>query len=166
MSLVVVDTNVGIAANGDADVDPACQRACVDMLEDAMKNRIVAVDDGGRIFQEYQSRFRFVGGPGLGDVFFKHVHDLQHRGERVRRFPITPSADESRGFEELPKNTFDPSDRKFLAVAVVAKAAVVNATDSDWGKARDLMGELGVEVEELCPHLPKIHASYAGAGAS
>lgn len=156
MSLVVVDTNVGIAANGDGDVDPACQLACVDTLEHAMKNGVVAVDDGGRIFEEYQRYFNFAGGPGVGDVFFKYVHDRQHVGASVRRFPITPSADGRRGFEELPVNTFDASDRKFLAVAVVAKAAVVNATDSDWGKAGDLLRELGVHLEELCPHLPWI----------
>ncbi len=165
MSLVVVDTNVGIAANGDADVDPTCQLACVDRLEHAMKNGVVAVDDRGHIFEEYRTHFSFAGGPGMGDVFFKHVHDRQHRGARVRRFPITPLSDDSRGFEELPENTLDPSDRKFLAVAVVARAVVVNATDSDWGEAGDLLQNLGVDVEELCPHLPWIDESCAEAGA-
>ena len=166
MSMVVVDTNVVVVANGDADVDPACEMACVDRLEHAMKNGVVAVDDGGRIFEEYRTRFSFAGGPGLGDVFFKYVHDQQHRGTRVRRFQITPSADASRGFEELPQNTFDASDRKFLAVAVVANAVVINATDSDWAQARDLLRELGVDVEELCPHLPWIDEPSAEAGAS
>ena len=136
MSIVVVDTNVGIVANGNADVDPACQLACVNSLEHAMKGGVVALDDGGRIFEEYRTHFSFAGGPGIGHVFFKYVHDVQHRGERVRRFRITPSADESRGFEELPPNTFDASDRKFLAVAVVAKATVVNTTDQRLGKGQ------------------------------
>lgn len=64
--------------------------------------------------------------------------------------PWAPTGDE-RGFEELPENTFDRSDRKFLAVAVVARAVVLNATDSDWGEQQALMDELGVEVNELCP---------------
>ena len=68
---------------------------------------------------------------------------------------MTPTGDPARGFEELPQNTFDPSDRKFLAVAVAADAVVLNATDSDWGEQGALMGELGVEVRELCPQ----HAS-------
>ena len=46
---------------------------------------------------------------------------------------------------------FDPSDRKFLAVAVVAKAVVLNATDSDWDEHAVLMEELGVKVSQLCP---------------
>lgn len=156
MSLVVVDTNVGIAANGGADVDLKCQLACVDWLERTMTNGVVALDEGGQIFDEYRSHFSFSGAPGLGDVFFKFVHDRQYDGARVRRFAITPSNDDRRGFEELPENTFDASDRKFLAVAVVANAVVVNATDSDWGEADDLLRELDVEVEELCPHLPWI----------
>ena len=163
MNLVVVDTNVGIVANGVTDVDLACQLACVDTLERAMKKGVVAVDVGGLIFEEYRSYFSFAGGPGVGDVFFKYVHDRQHVGERVRRFPITPSVDGRRGFEELPVNTLDASDRKFLAVAVVAKAVVVNATDSDWGHASDLLRRLGVDVEELCPHLPWIDGSTAAA---
>ena len=154
MSPVVVDTNVGIAANGDAKVDLACQLACVERLERAMTNGVVAVDDGGRIFDEYGAHFSFSGAPGIGHVFFKHVYDRQYHGAKVRRFAITPSKDDGRGFEELPENTFDPSDRKFLAVAVVAKAVVVNATDRDWSQAGDLMRQLDVEVEELCPHLP------------
>ena len=44
---------------------------------------------------------------------------------------MTPTEDDRRGFEELPENTFDPSDRKFLAVAIVANAVVLNATDTD-----------------------------------
>ena len=154
MSPVVVDTNVGIAANGDANVDLACQLACVERLERAMAKGVVAVDDGGRILDEYGTYFSFSGAPGIGHAFFKYVYDRQYHGAKVRRFAITPSKDDRRGFEELPENTFDPSDHKFLAVAVVAKAVVVNATDSDWGQEGDLMRELDVEVEELCPHLP------------
>ena len=63
MNLVVVDTNVGIVANGVTDVDLACQLACVDTLERAMKKGVVAVDVGGLIFEEYRSYFSFAGSP-------------------------------------------------------------------------------------------------------
>ena len=63
----------------------------------------------------------------------------------------TLSDDENRSFEELPENTFDPSDRKFLAVAVIASAVILNATDSDYGEQGALMNDLGVRVEQLCP---------------
>ena len=64
---------------------------------------------------------------------------------------ISQVEDDERGFEGLPPNAFDRSDRKFLAVAVVANATVVNATDSDWSENAALMSALGVEVQQLCP---------------
>ncbi len=73
---------------------------------------------------------------------------------------ITPS-DESRGFAELPKNELDPSDRKFLAVAVKAGAAILNATDSDWDEQSALLERLGVPLEQLCPQ----HQSKVGKPA-
>ena len=60
-----------------------------------------------------------------------------------------------RGFAELLENELDPSDRKFLAVAVVAQAEILNATDSDWSEQEALTSDLGVRVRQLCPQ----HAS-------
>ncbi len=84
-------------------------------------------------------------------MFFIHVFRNHYNTDFIHRFPVTPAQDENIGFKELPKNTFDHADRKFLAVAVVAKAKVLNATDSDWAEHKNLMAELGVDVEELCP---------------
>ena len=91
----------------------------------------------------------------MGDAFFKRLVDFQHRGDRILRVGVTPTDDDRRGFQELPENRFDRSDRKFLAVAVVARASVLNATDSDWREHGDLMVGLGIEVDELCPHILK-----------
>ena len=165
MSPVVVDTNVGVAANGDANIDTECQLACIEKLEHVMNDGVVALDDDGLIFNEYQAHFSFAGGPRVGDAFFKHLYDLQHHGKKVRRIAVTPCDDHERGFEELPKNSLDASDRKFLAVAVQAGAAIINATDSDWQKEQNLLVELGVEVEELCPHLPWFHRADDGMRA-
>ena len=73
---------------------------------------------------------------------------------------ITPS-DESRGFAELPSNEIDPSDRKFLAVAVKAGAVILNATDSDWDEHHALLDQLRVPLEQLCPQ----HQSKVGKPA-
>ena len=83
--------------------------------------------------------------------FLKHVFNHQYQTDRVRRVAVTPTEDDGRGFEELPANTFDRADRKFLAVAVVANAVVLNATDSDWSEHGALMDTLGVVVTQLCP---------------
>ena len=93
-------------------------------------------------------------------MFFKHVFVHQHVGKRVRRVPITPCSDPRRGFEELPTNDLDPSDRKFLATAVAAKDVVgktdiLNAMDRDWIEQQALIKSLRVTVQELCPCMLK-----------
>ena len=152
MTVFVVDTNVAIVANGRGDIhaDEACQLACVQQLSSLVARETVAIDDRNLILYEYMKHLNLSGRPDVGDVFFKHVFDHRN-GNRVRRIRVTPTGDDRRGFEELPQNTFDRSDRKFLAVAVAAGAVVLNATDSDWGEQQALMDELGVEVDELCP---------------
>ena len=155
MPTFVVDTNVAIVANGrGTHADISCRLRCIAELQSLVKQGIVVIDDRGLIVDEYKSRLNFSGAPSVGDMFFKHVFNL-HQDEKVRRVAVTPSIDDRKGFEELPENTFDRSDRKFLAVAVAADAVVLNAMDSDWSNHQALMDELEVEVEELCPqHLP------------
>lgn len=152
MTGVVVDTNVAMVANGRGTrADAACRAACVERLKAVVASEIVVVDERGLIFEEYAKRLRWAGAPGVGDAFFKHVFDNQCQPERCLRVPVTPSGDDQRGFEELPPNSFDRSDRKFLAAAVVGRATVLNATDSDWAEHAALVNSLAVEVEQLCP---------------
>ncbi len=148
----VVDTNVAVVANGrETDADVACRLSCVETLRTLVAEEVVAIDDRCLILQEYMRRLNVSGRPGVGDAFFKHVWDRQCQDEHVQRVVVTPCDDDRRGFEELPDNTFDRSDRKFLAVALVARVHVVNATDSDWQEHQALMDQLGVEVRQLCP---------------
>ena len=150
--IFVVDTNVAIVANRrETDADVRCQLNCVERLRALTSREIVAIDDGGSILEEYKRRLNFSGMPGVGDAFLKHVFNYQYQDDRVRRVAVTPSDDDGRGFEELPENTFDRSDRKFLAVAVVAEAVVLSATDSDWDEQAALMNALSVKVSQLCP---------------
>ena len=152
MTAFVVDTNVAIVANErEIEVDAGCRLACVQKLTSVAKSEVVSIDDQGLILAEYARHLHYSGIPGVGDAFFKHVFNHQHRDDFVLRVAVTPSEDTERGFEELPENTFDPSDRKFLAVAVVAGAIVLNATDSDWAEQKALVDSLGIEVSQLCP---------------
>lgn len=116
-----------------------------------MEEGTVVIDDKDAILREYVGRIRRTGGQEVGDKFFIHVINNQYGDMLVQRIPVTPIDDDRRGYDELPENTFDRSDRKFLAVAVVAKAVVLNATDSDWHEHEALMDELEVEMEQLCP---------------
>lgn len=156
----VVDTNVPVVANGgeNAQGDLCCQLRCVDALQRVVECGVVVVDEPGLIVKEYMSLLN-LGGPAVGDRFLKHVFDHMWGGERARRVVVTESSDERRGFEELPPNGFDRSDRKFLAAAVAGEADVLNAVDSDWAEHRALTDALGVAVRQICPR----HARKSGA---
>ena len=149
---VVVDTNVAIVANGrNTHANLACQLSCIEELQTTIKRRIVVVDDHGLIFAEYKDYLNFIGEPGVGDAFFKHLFNHEYDRRKVLRVTITPLEDEARGFAELPVNHLDRSDRKLLAAAVVAKATVLNATDRDWHEQAALVQALGVPVTQVCP---------------
>jgi len=155
---IVVDTNVAIAANGrDTHADELCQLACIEALMNIAAHTVF-IDDKELIFTEYKRRLNFHGQPGMGDAFFKHIFDHQYSGKKVKLASITPIGDTGRGYDELPANALDASDRKFLAVAVVAKARILNATDSDWIESEALLNGLSVKVDQLCPH----HCSKTG----
>lgn len=155
MRMFVVDTNVAIVANGGeaTTADMRCQLSCIERLEILVKEEVVALDNAQYILKEYKRHLSFSGRPGVGDMFFKHVFDNQYQDERVQLIAITECEDVSRGYEELPRNKFDPSDRKFLAVAVVSGAVVLNAMDSDWDEEKRLINKLKVEIEQLCQHM-------------
>lgn len=152
---VVIDTNVPIAANGrNTHAEPDCQVRCIEFLQRLASGRskvVVALDEGALLLDEYKRYLNYRGQPGVGDIFFKFLHDHMYGSNRVELVPVTRSGDESRGFDELPVNDLDPSDRKLLAVAVVASAEVVNALDTDWCEQADLLAQLGVTVQQLCP---------------
>jgi len=151
----VVETNITIAANGlNTHACKACQLDCIDFLQKLVtqksRNRIF-LDSFGLIFDEYKNHLNYKGQPGVGDVFFKYLHDHMYLNKNVKLVPITPVVDEARGFSELPINTVDKSDRKFLAVAHVAKATVFNALDTDWQEQAMFIEMLGVSVKQICP---------------
>lgn len=153
MTRYVVDTNVGIIAHEKSPyIDPQCISTCVTIMEKIIPHNVVVVDDKYLILGEYYNVIRRLkGAPGIFHTFFKYVNTYMYHGGRVRQALISPTRDEGRGFEELPENKLDPSDRKFLAVAVVAKAEILNATDSDWSEQEALTRDLGVRVKQLCP---------------
>lgn len=156
---VIVDTNVAIAANGiDTHASLKCQLNCIEFLQalisPSSKNR-VAVDDAGVILDEYSRHLSHRGAPGVGDQFFKYLHDNMYLGKKVLVAAITAIDDEKRGFAELPENKLDKSDRKFAALAVATGADIYNALDTDWDEAKELLNQTKIAVKQLCPdHCP------------
>jgi len=158
--LCVVDTNVPIAANGKATCTTACRLSCIDALDQITKSLRIVMDSKDEIFDEYRRHWSRSGEPDVGDMFFKWVNDNRHNEARCIRVEITGSDDE-RVYEQFPKaaalKAFDRSDRKFVAVAVGCpeKAAVLNATDTDWHHHHDALTECGVRIHYLCPDAMK-----------
>ncbi len=151
----VIDTNVTIVANGQSShATPQCQYACISFLEDIVSpgSRMkIALDAHGEILAEYKDHLSYSGQPGVGDIFFKYLHDSMYRQTKVLLTQITPICDEARGYTELPANVVDKGDRKFLAVAVKSKSQIANAVDTDWHEQRAFIKSLNVRVRQLCP---------------
>ena len=155
---VVVDTNVPLVANGKAEqAGWECVAACVRKLILVQAERRTLVDDKQLIFKEYLNRLSLSGQPGLGDAFFKWLWENQANPKHCRIVPITDHSD--RGFAQFPDdprlNSFDLSDRKFVAVALASGVGphVLNETDTDWWHDRPALAENGVHVVFLCPEL-------------
>lgn len=164
----VVDTNVATTSNGaNDDASPACVAACAKAIQRVMKKGEVFIDDGNRIVDEYRKNLHAQGQPGPGDVFFKWLLTNEWSGKRVSRVPITERPGDPDDFEELPEaSEYDPSDRKFLAVAAAATSRphVLQALDSKWWGWKESLQARGVTLHFLCPdELKAKHAQKMGS---
>jgi hypothetical protein len=163
MPAYVIDTNVGVVANGRncPQADFACKYACIEKLKECVAilndktQGHVIIDFGNEIFEEYQSHFAFRGQPGTGDMFFKVLNERRFSTGNCERVEI--NRDEEWGYEEFPHdqdlNAFDHSDRKFVAVALRSQNSpvILNAVDSDWHENSEALTKY-VRIEQLCPN--------------
>ena len=155
---IVIDTNVAVVANGEHQkASSNCKRNCIDRLLHIQKNCLVLLDDRHLILNEYRRNLRLSGQPGLGDAFYKWLHDNQANPEFCRTVRIRPHR--VREFEDFPSDpllsSFDPDDRKFVAVALASGTGphVLNASDTDWWQYRQELERHGVNVVFICPEL-------------
>ena len=153
----VIDTNVAITANDiKGDASPTCISACAHALRDVMVDGHVFVDEEGQIVAEYRSHLSAKGQPGPGDLFFKWLLTHEWGQQRVTRVSLTSKGENLDGFEELPDPPdgvkYDPSDKKFLAVAAAhpERPTILQASDSKWWGWRTSLKGIGVEVHFLC----------------
>jgi hypothetical protein len=157
MSVLIVDTNVPIVANGGhPGASLSCTSACISALVECRKNRI-AIDDGYLILSEYRRHLAAQGQPGIGDAFFKWLWDNHRNENHCMCVPITAHHDPKRCFNEFPDDSkldaFDSSDKKFVAVALSCgeHPTILNATDSDWWDFKTQLAAHGVTISFLCP---------------
>ena len=158
MSWVVVDTNVPVVANAKSDqASSDCVVICIGKLQQITGGRVrLVLDDQWLIVREYQSNLRSSGQPGVGDAFLKWVLTNKANPTKCELVSITPLDSQANNFREFPKdaalNDFDPSDRKFVAVALAhpEKPPILQAVDSLWWGVREALHQNGVRVDFIC----------------
>jgi hypothetical protein len=155
----IIDTNVPLTANNvlkcpeDSQDWRVCAVQCIVLLESIVKTKAgLVLDSNDGIFDEYSHKLSYRGQPGLGDKFFKWLHDNRYRFPEEDRVPITIDGDSYVEFPEHPGlANFDVSDRKFIAVANAhrLKPTIYEATDCKWWGWRTALEEVGIHVHFL-----------------
>ncbi len=154
-----MDTNVAIVANGKAPhVGTECVQTSIEALLAIRERHRLLLDDQGLILDEYRKHLSPSGQPGPGDAFYKWLWNNQGNLRHCRQVHVTPLRSR-RGFAQFPDDsnlaTFDPSDRKFVAVAISSqeRPPIMNASDTDWWDHREALRRHGIEIQFLCPEL-------------
>lgn len=154
MTRWVIDTNVPVVANGRHDGDkqpaPECRDAAVRFLTEVHNEKQhVVLDAEGEVQAEYRKKLNPSGQPGVGDRFYQAVLSDWNLCERVC-LPKRPDGE----YADLPQAVIDDGfhsdDRKFAALAKRERIPVVNAVDSDWLDARDMLARNGIRVKFVC----------------
>jgi hypothetical protein len=152
----VVDTNVPIVANGRPDpADPrppslACREAAIDFLQAVLRDGRILLDANGDVEAEYHRYLSPRGQPGVGDRFYLEVINSAPRRVERTELPRRPDGEYAHLPQALIDAGFDPSDRKFAALAKRARATVANAVDSDWLDHRPTLQREGIRLHFVC----------------
>ena len=157
MRYAVVDTNVLVVANGDANhADDRCRLAAAEALGGIQRAESLVLDRGWEILGEYARNVDKRREPGPGTLFFIWASGTGS----VCWVRLTPHPD--RGYVEFPDMpelaSFDPDDRKFITATIKASTdwtELLNAVDRDYREHARALREAGVVVRELCPHILK-----------
>lgn len=154
----VVDTNVCTTANAaNPEASSGCVAASGRALQAVMSRGHVFLDVGGEIVREYRRNLHAGGQGGPGNAFFKWVLTNEWTPQRVTRVQITSRNGDPEDFEELPVPSggvsYDPSDRKFLAVAAAhaEHPPILQSFDSKWWGWQASLKEVRVTIHFLCP---------------
>ena len=168
MDAVIVDTNIiVIADNTDDDERKDCRERCQDRLRQILDQQIldqretVVVDDGWRIFGEYEQHVDPNTRKGIGAIFVKTLMQNLKNPEICTTVHITPLAGNGTDFEEFPNadealTGFHKKDRKFIAVALAHQRdteqtpTILLAIDRGWLQFMDALENHGVSVDLIC----------------
>lgn len=151
IDVFVVDTNVLLVANQKhPDVSPDCVQTCVNVLERIQARGRVALDDAYLILEEYNHKTSPNQPKGVGDVFLKWLHRNPSKCDWVSLHASTPDQ-----FQEFPSDpalaSFDPPDRKFVAVAAAhpGHPPILQAADCKWLDWQPVLARQSISVDML-----------------
>ncbi|MEW6236133.1 MAG: hypothetical protein AB1656_12165 [Candidatus Omnitrophota bacterium] len=154
----VVDTNVPIVANGRSEqASSECVIACAEMIQKITNSGMIVIDNQWLIINEYSNKLNQKGQPGVGDAFLKWILTNNRNPCLCEQVKITPTNSHKNNFKEFPNDQrlkkFDPSDRKFVAVARAHNEhpPILQAVDAKWRNYRKILSEHDVTVQFLCP---------------
>lgn len=153
MTQVVIDTNVMVVANHQNGLAvKTCVSACIQYLVHAREKCVVLLDDADQVRAEYAGALSQGRPYQVGAQFLMHIYQNQFNEKHVLRVQL--ETDPEGGYVAFPAadelQDFDPSDRKFAALAVVAGVPVTNAVDSDWALSLAALEANGIKVNFLC----------------
>ncbi len=149
MTDCIIDTNVLLVASGKCDhVSPDQQLTVIDWLAAFRKDvqRKVVLDPYLKhgIWEEYNHKMT---GQDYG---------LQVIAEKLQSARFVEIEFDAHGHGVLSDDLekVDPSDRKFVAVALMdisqgGSSLIINAIDSDWEKCKGELHSVGIVVEEI-----------------
>jgi hypothetical protein len=157
VSGIVIEANVLASADHRAShVSENCVQACAEPLRKAASRHKLFLDESAYILEEYKRNVHIAKPPNPGAQFLLWIYRNYGNEERVQAVAIK-EVGPPRWFAEFPDDpafdSFDPDDRKYVAVAVASDAQpdIWNAVDSDWHPVVPALAQLGIRLTELCP---------------
>ena len=178
MKRCVIDTNVMVTANKivsaiDDDIVvryPALVECCIKTLISISEKQVyVVLDEDDEIFNEYKVLLHFSGQPGVGDAFFKWLHDNRWSFPASERIKLHKTNDSYTEFPiEMEVENVDVSDKMFFAIsnAHPAKPAILEAADTKWWKWKEAAVKCGISIvfmdeDYMRDHNPDMETSIA-----
>ena len=127
-----------------------CWKACIDFIHEMVcPENMFVVDDRWRILKEYIDNSKSINGyPNNSSNFVQYI--LTNQGKCLEEFPLNEVA--PKVFEPYPKEEalvcFDPSDRKYIALAYAHSEhpPIVEAADSKWWGIQEALRSNGMDV--------------------
>lgn len=163
---VLVDTNIPLVAKGISTAPDSCLKNCIKTLQSVIhgQHRVV-LDSEHRILKEYMHKLSMSGQPTVGDAFLKWLYSNLGNELCCEMIDITAIDEQEQIFKEFPNvaglETFDRSDRKFVAVANAhpEKPPILQGWDVKWVGWSIALKDANIVVEFICEH--EIRSKYA-----